>query len=88
MVFMSKGIPFSEDIKTEIVNKIKNEGMSVREASVVYDASPKAIYSWLRGEIVDGNRSATLEIARLKKELDMAYRMLGKATALMSRPKS
>ena len=85
---MTKGVPFSAEIKAEVINKIKNEGMSVAEASVVYDASSKCIYSWLRGEIADSGRSSALEIARLKKELDMAYRMLGKATALMSRPKS
>ncbi len=84
---MSKGIPFSAETKKEVVNKIKNEGMSVREASAVYDASPKAIYSWLRGEIVDGNRSATLEIARLKKELDQAYRIIGRLTAETPRGK-
>lgn len=55
--------------------------MSVREASAVYDASPKAIYSWLRGEIVDGNRNLILENNRLKKELDMAYRIIGRFTA-------
>jgi len=78
---MTKGIPFPGETKNEVINKIKNEGMSVREASAVYDASPKAIYSWLRGEIVDGNRNLILENNRLKKELDMAYRIIGRFTA-------
>lgn len=84
---MAKGIPFSEEIKAEVVNKIKNEGMSVKEASVVYDASPKCIYNWLRGEIVDGNRNLILENNRLKKQLEIAERVIGRMTLEVPRPK-
>jgi hypothetical protein len=37
--------------------------------------------------VVDGNRNLILENSRLKKELEIAYRLLGRATAEMSRPK-
>lgn len=87
LVFMAKGIPFSEEIKQEVINKIKNEGMSVREASIVYEASPKCIYSWLRGEIVDGNRNLILENNRLKKQLEIAERVIGRMTLEVTRPK-
>ena len=84
---MPRGIPVTQEVKNEVINKIRNEGMSVRDACATYGVQSKSVYSWLRGEIVDGNRSAVLEIARLKKELDMAYRIIGRLTAETSRVK-
>jgi len=84
---MPRGIPVTQEVKNEVINKIRNEGLSVRDACAVYNVQSKSVYSWLRGEIVDGNRSAVLEIARLKKELDMAYRIIGRLTADSSRVK-
>lgn len=84
---MAKGIPVDPQIKAEIVKKIRDEGMKVSEASTLYDVSAKSIYTWLREGIVDGNCNLILENNRLKKELEIAYRLLGRATAEMSRPK-
>ena len=84
---MAKGIPVDPQMKAEIVKKIRDEGMKVSEASTLYDVSAKSIYTWLREGIVDGNRNLILENNRLKKELEIAYRLLGRATAEMSRPK-
>jgi transposase-like protein len=50
-----------------------------------YDVSTKAIYHWLRAG-VKGDSSA-LEIARLKRELDAVYGVLGKVTAELKHPK-
>ena len=88
MVFMAKGVPFSEATKQEVVEKIKHEGMSVKEASVIYDASAKCIYNWLRGEIVDGNRNLILENNRLKKQLEIAERIIGRMTLEIKRGKN
>jgi len=88
LVFMAKGIPFSEETKAEVVNKIKNEGMSVREASLIYDASPKCIYNWLRGEIKNSDRNLILENNRLKKQLEIAERIIGRMTLEVKRGKS
>lgn len=84
---MAKGIPVDPQLKAEIVKKIRDEGMKVSEASTLYDVSAKSIYTWLREGVVDGNRNLILENNRLKKELETAYRLLGRATAEMSRPK-
>lgn len=54
---------------------------------MLYAVSAKSIYTWLRESVVDGNRNLILENNRLKKELEMAYRLLGRATAEMSRQK-
>ena len=84
---MAKGIPIDPQLKAEIVKKIRDEGLKVSEASSLYSISAKSIYVWLREGVVDGNRNLILENNRLKKELEIAYRLLGRATAEMSRPK-
>lgn len=84
---MTKGIPVDPQLKAEIVKKIRDEGMRVSDASAVYGVSAKSIYTWLREGVVDGNRNLILENNRLKKELEIAYRLLGRATAEMQRPK-
>lgn len=82
-----QGIPFDPRIRAEIIAKVRDEGMSVTDASTHYGVSSKSIYTWLRANVVDGNRNLILENNKLKKELEMAYRLLGRATAEMQRPK-
>jgi transposase-like protein len=84
---MAKGIPYDPKFKTEIVGKIRDQGMSVSEASATYQVSSKSIYTWLREGVVDGNRNLILENNRLKKENEQLYRLLGRATAEMQRSK-
>lgn len=78
---------FSSETKKEVIDKIKNKGVRVVDVCHEYNVSAKTVYCWLRGEAVGGERNLMIENIRLKKELDMAYRMLGKATALIERPK-
>lgn len=89
---MPTGVPTDPEIKAEVIAKIRDEGMRVAEVGEIYDIKPRLIYAWLNTQIKDGpkenSRNIILENNRLKKELDMAYRMLGKATALMDRPKN
>lgn len=84
---MAKGIPVEPKMKAEIVRKVRDEGMRVVEASEQYNISAKSIYTWLREGVVDGNRNLILENNRLKKELEQAYRLLGRATAEMQKSK-
>jgi transposase-like protein len=74
-------------LKQEILRKIRDEGMSVTDASNEYDVNSKTIYYWLRSGIVDGNRNLILENRKLKKEIEQLYKLLGRATAEMQRPK-
>jgi transposase-like protein len=84
---MPRGIPADQTHKAEIVAKIRDEGLSVSEASTQYNLSPKTIYSWLREGVVDGNRNLILENNKLKKEIEQLYKLLGRATAEMQRSK-
>ncbi len=84
---MPMGKPTDPKVKAEIVSKIRNEGVSVSEASAHYHVSSKNIYRWLREGVVDGNRNLVLENNKLKKELEIAYRIIGRFTAESQRPK-
>jgi lambda repressor-like predicted transcriptional regulator len=85
---MPRGVPADQSHRAEVVAKIRDQGMSVSEASAQYQLSPKTIYSWLREGVVDGNRNLILENNKLKKEIEQLYKLLGRATAEMQRPKS
>ena len=85
---MPKGKPIDPNIKAEVVNKIRNDGMSVSEASTTYGVNAKSIYYWLRDGVIDGNRNLILENNRLKKENEQLYKLLGRATAEMQKSKS
>lgn len=84
---MSRGKPIDPKLKTEIVGKIRDEGMNVAVASATYGISSKSIYTWLREGVVDGNRNLILENNKLRKELEIAYRILGRLTAEAKHPK-
>jgi transposase-like protein len=84
---MPKGKPIDSALKSEIVSKIRNDGMTVSTASAHYGVSSKSIYYWLRDGVVDGNRNLILENNKLKKELEIAYRIIGRFTAESQRPK-
>jgi len=84
---MPTGVPTTPETKATIIRKIREEGMSVADAAEIYKASPKSIYRWLREGVVDGNRNLILENKKLQKELEIAYRIIGRFTADAQRPK-
>lgn len=77
----------SDETKLEIIRKIREDNVSVSDAAIDSGISTKSIYRWLRDGVSDGNQSLVLENRKLKKEMEQLYAMLGKATALMQRPK-
>lgn len=84
---MPKGKPIDPNLRTEIVSKIRNDGMTVNEASTTYGVNAKSIYYWLREGVVDGNRNLILENNKLRKENEQLYKLLGRATAEMQKSK-
>lgn len=61
--------------------------MSVSEAASTYHVNAKTIYYWLRSNVVDSDKNLILELNRLRKENEQLYKMLGRATAELNRPK-
>ena len=84
---MPVGKHIEQHIKDEIILKIRDGGLKISEAASQYGISSKTIYSWLRAGVIDGNRNLILENNRLRKELEQAYRVLGRLTAESQRPK-
>jgi transposase-like protein len=72
--------------KQAIITKIRDEGRKTAEVAGEYGVSTKTIYGWLSAGVGGGDNSV-LEIARLKRELDAVYGVLGKVTAELKRPK-
>lgn len=61
--------------KSRIIDKIKNGGMSVREASAEFGISANAIYNWIgaRGRIEPG----ALEMGKLRRENRCLKQIIG-----------
>jgi transposase-like protein len=64
-----------QEIKDRIIGKIKNEGLSVLDASKEFGVSAKAIYAWIgsKGRVEPG----ALEFARLRRENNALKQMIG-----------
>lgn len=79
--------PIDVSVKAEILDQVRNQGVTVSEAAASHNVSTKTIYNWLRVSVVDGDKNLILENNRLKKELEQAYKVLGRLTAETQRPK-
>lgn len=77
-----KGFKISTEIKTEIINKLKHEGLSVADAARQYGISDKTIYNWL-GTKAKGSVSL-LEYNKVKKENEQLKQIIGDLTVKMS----
>jgi transposase len=76
-----------QNIKTQVLSKVRDQGVSVSQAAAEYGISVKTIYGWLRAGVVDGDKNLVLELNRLRKENEQLYKLLGRATAELNRPK-
>jgi transposase-like protein len=70
-----------QSIKDEIINQVRNNGMTVSETATKYGVTSRTIYGWLKKGVIDNDRNLILENNRLKKELEIAYRIIGRFTA-------
>lgn len=80
---MSKrGHRISKEIKDQILGRIKNDGVSVQQASEEHGVNTKTIYSWLTKGVSD--QPSWSEVAKLKKENAQLKQLLGELTVQMS----
>jgi transposase-like protein len=70
------------EVKEQIINRIKNEGVTVSQAAKDHGIHETTIYGWI-GSKAQGVPSV-LEMARLKKENAELYRLVGEITLKLS----
>lgn len=77
-----QGFRIAKEIKDEIINKLKHDGLSVADAAKQYGISDKTIYNWL-GTKARGSVSL-IEFNRVKKENDHLKQLIGDITLKLS----
>ena len=70
------------EVKEQIINRIKNDGVAVAEAAKEHCISEQTVYNWL-GRKAQGVPSI-LELAKLKRENEELLRLVGKITLTLS----
>lgn len=82
LIMAKQGFRIAKEIKDEIINKLKHDGLSVADAAKQYGISDKTIYNWL-GTKARGSVSL-LEYNRVKKENEQLKQLVGDITLKLS----
>jgi transposase-like protein len=77
-----KGKATSLEVKEQIINRIKNEGVTVVQAAKDHGISEGTIYDWIAKK-VEGQPSMAENI-KLKRENDQLKMLLGEITLKLS----
>jgi transposase-like protein len=72
-----------KEIKEQVLNRIKNDGVTVAQAARDAGISDNTVYGWV-AKTANGQNNEAIENARLKRELTGVYELLGKLTAELS----
>ncbi len=83
---MPKGIRYSDDIKIQVLDRIKNYGITGNQASREFGVNVKAIYRWLKEETEITGVSWSAH-NKLKRENEQLKQIIGHLTLEMNRPK-
>jgi len=67
---------YSKELKEEIINKVKTDGITGTEAAKLYGVNVKNIYRWL-SQGVGSERNQVLEMNRLKRENKQLKQIIG-----------
>lgn len=72
----------ADEVREQIINRIKNDGVTVAQAAKDHGIHETTIYGWL-GSKAEGVPSI-LEIAKLRRENDELLRLVGLMTLKLS----
>ena len=72
------------EIKEEILKRIKEEGLSVKDAAKQYGIHHQTVYSWLTGTV---SQISVLEANRLKRDNQLLTTIIGKLNIALSKQK-
>lgn len=78
---------FDPKLKQEIIAQVKSGELTQAEAGKLYGVSSASMSIWCRKDVVGGEKNYIVQINQLKRELDNAYRVIGKLSAHADRPK-
>ncbi|MDP3794533.1 MAG: transposase [bacterium] len=70
------------EVKAEILRRVKEEGVSVSQASQEHGVTTTTIYTWLGAGV--NSAPSWSEFSRLKREKDDLLRLLGDLTVRLS----
>jgi len=70
--------PIAQEVKSEVILRIKNNGESVSKLADEYQISVKTIYAWLRKQSEKG--VSVLELSRLRRENKLLLEIVGRLT--------
>ena len=70
--------PIAQEIRDQIINRIKTNGETVSKLAAEFSVSPKTIYNWLRDK--SANQVNFLEHAKLKRENKLLLEIVGRLT--------
>jgi len=70
------------DVKEQIINRIKNDGVSVVQAAKDHGVKEATIYSWIAKK-TEGHPTLS-EVIRLKRENEQLLKLVGEMTLRLS----
>ena len=79
---MAKQHRVAPDVKEQIINRIKNDGVTVAEASKEHGISENTIYGWIAKK-TEGQPTLS-EIIKLKRENTQLMQLVGEITLKLS----
>ena len=77
-----RGKTISLEVKEQIINRIKNEGVTVVQAAKDHGISEGTIYGWIAKKVEGGGSMA--ENIKLKRENDQLKILIGEITLKLS----
>ena len=69
----------SKEVREQVIDRVKNQGVSVAQAAKDAGISTKTVYTWLSQKAT--GQPGLIEVAKLKRENKGLYELVGKLTA-------
>lgn len=80
---MPRGIPLvSQEVKDQILKRIREEGVSVTQAAEEHGLKPRTIYQWISKGVMAP--PGVLEMSKLRRENQALKEVIGELTLEMS----
>lgn len=77
-----KGIKISSEVKDQIINRIKNDGITVIQAAKEHGIAEGTIYTWIAKK-TEGQPTLAENI-KLKRDVDNLLKLVGEMTLKLS----